>query len=224
MTGLFVATSTVEDGSMLNRLDLRDEATIKNRRNFLSKHNISLNDSTRIQLSFEDTNFCRYVEVGQEHKNAGMTNEQGIVADAIITRNIGHALFLPIADCVGTVLYDPKNRVLMMSHLGRHSLEQQGAKRSVEYLVAHYNSNPADLLIWLTPAPNKKVYPIWALDNKGMKEAALEQLLTAGIQREHITDNTADTATDESYYSHSEFLKGRRHEDGDFVIVAMMTD
>jgi hypothetical protein len=55
-----------------------------------------------------------------------------------------------------------------------------------------------------------------------MKEAVLEQLETAGITPDNITDNPADTATDPNYYSHSEFLKGNKPTDGRFAMIAVM--
>ena len=93
----------------------------------------------------------------------------------------------------------------------------------MQYLTEHYGTDPSELLVWLTPAPNKETFPIWALDNKGMKEVTFEQLTAAGITLEHITDNPADTVTDLNYFSYSEFLKGNRTEDGDYALVAVMT-
>lgn len=130
---------------------------------------------------------------------------------------------LPVADCVGAVLFDASKAVLMVSHLGRHSLEQQGAMRSVEHLSKVFGCNPADIEVWLTPAPGKPSYQIWALDNQGMKEATFAQLTTAGILPEHIHDDERDTVLDHNFYSYSEFLKGNRKEDGDHMIAAVMT-
>jgi hypothetical protein len=230
MSSIKVAISTIADGSMLNRHHGSDPVIIANRERFLQKNGIDAEQTTRLKLALHDrlndgeTDFCRYSEVSSTDKGAGMHDTNVIISDAIVTREPNHALFLPIADCVATAIYDPVRHVLMLSHLGRHSLEQQGAVKSVQYLVDHYGSSPADLLVWSSPAPNKEVYPIWKLDNQGMKEAWFEQMASAGILPEHITDNPADSATDLNYYSYSEFLKGHRSEDGDYGMVAMMTD
>jgi copper oxidase (laccase) domain-containing protein len=222
MTDLTVAISTVADGSLYNRHNKDDVAIIKNRELFLAKKGITLNQTTRVQVSYDEDDFCRYFEVGKKLQGDGMHDNGTLPADALITTQKNHALFLPVADCVGTVLYDPTHAVLMLSHLGRHSLVQQGGRRSVEYLVKHYGSHPKDILVWTTPAPNKETFPIWDLDNKGFKEALFEQLAEAGILQENITDNPADSTTDPNYYSYSEFLKGNREEDGDHAIIAMM--
>ena len=81
---------------------------------------------------------------------------------------------MPLADCIGAVLYDEEHGVLMMSHLGRHSLEHNGGVKSVSYLEENYSSNPAKLKVWLSAAVSKESYKIYALDHKGMKEVAFE--------------------------------------------------
>ncbi|MFZ2126570.1 MAG: laccase domain-containing protein [Candidatus Microsaccharimonas sp.] len=222
MTDILVAISTVADGSMYNRHDKADASVIHNREVFLKKHHISLEQTTRVRTLYEGDNYCRYKEATEAEKGDGMKDDQVAISDGLVTTNLNHALFLPVADCVGAVLYDPKKQVLMVSHLGRHSLEQGGGIKSVAYLKEKYGCDPKDLKVWLTPAPGKDAYPIWKLDNKGMKEVTFEQLSIAGILPENITDNPADSTKDVNYYSYSEFLKGNRKKDGDHVVVAMM--
>ena len=233
MSNLIVATSRVSDGNMYNRNDMADPETIKNKEAFLARHGITMEQTTRLHISplkrdkeLGETNWCRYREVTEEEKGAGMRSASSdeMIADAIITRTNGHALMLPIADCIGTVFYDPIQHVLMLSHLGRQSLEQQGAINSVKHLVKSYGSNPADIKVWMTPSASKEVYPIWALDNKGMKEVAFEQLAAAGIAPENITDNPAETDKDPEYYSYTNLYNGRTDVDGDHMIIAMMSD
>jgi copper oxidase (laccase) domain-containing protein len=230
MPNIIVAISTVKDGSMYNRHDHLDSNVIHNREVFLKTLGIEVNQTTRVSVNAnerakdETEDFCHYREIGNADKGAGMRDGQVFVADALITTDVDHAIMLPVADCTGTVIYDPVKRVLMVSHLGRHSLAKHGGEKSVQYLVDHYASDPTTLLVWLTPAPGKDTFPIWALDNQGAKEATLEQLMSAGVKKENITDNPADTTKDPNYYSYSEFLKGNRDEDADYAIVAMMTD
>lgn len=219
-----VATSTVSDGSMYDRNNHLNEAVIKNRKRFLAAQSISVAQTTRLRVEYDRSDFCRYRQVDEVDKDTGMRNPGGEVADAIITKEKNHALFLPIADCVGTVLYDSAHQVLALAHLGRHSLEQQGGKKIVSHLAQKYDVDPADLRVWLTPAAGKENYPIWALENKGMKEVVFEQLYAAGVQKKHIVDNQAETDTSPHYFSYSAFLRGSQENDGDHAIVAMMTD
>jgi copper oxidase (laccase) domain-containing protein len=221
---LVVATSTVADGSMYDRNTQLNDVVIKNRERFLAAHAISVGQATRLRVEYDRVDFCRYREVTSADKDTGMRNHGSKVADAIITKEKNHALFLPIADCVGAVIYDSTHHILALVHLGRHSLEQQGGQKIVAHLVREYSSKPADLQVWLTPAVGKESYLIWALENKGMKEASLEQLCAAGIDIQNITNNTAETDTDPNYFSYSSFLLGSQHDDGDHAIVAMMAD
>jgi copper oxidase (laccase) domain-containing protein len=225
---IVVAISITADGSMLSKSNDAQQV-IDNRIRFLATHGITADQTTRLNpetlrraTQAHETNWCRYVEVNATDASAGMYNDDVIVADAIVTRGASHCLLLPVADCVGTAIYDPIQSILMLTHLGRHSLEQNGGQKSVEYLQTAYGCDPAQLRVWCTPAPNKHVFPIWALDNRGMKEIALEQLQRAGIMPGNVTDNPADTATDLNYFSYSQFLKGHRPLNGDHAIIAMM--
>lgn len=219
---VIIAVSTVADDSMYNRNNATDQQVIDNRQTFLQTHDLTIDQSSRVRVNYDRTNFCDYIEVGESYKAKGMRGADIEIADALITTDKNHALFLPIADCVGAALYDPDHAVLAVAHLGRHSLEQQGAYKIVMHLVKQYGSDPKHLKIWLTPAPSKVAYPIWALDNKGMKEVTFEQLHTAGVIDKNITDNPAETDKDGRYYSYSEFLKGHPGNDGDYALVAMM--
>lgn len=220
---LIVAHSTVADGSMLNRNDPGDPKVFANRERWLESVGVPIEQTYRIGMTYDGvTNFCRYREVSPNEIPANMYDKDNEVADALVTTKPGEAIFLPIADCIGVVLFDEINGVLMLSHLGRQSLEQHGGIRSVEYLVKNYGTDPAQLKLWLSAAIGKDLYKIYALEHKGMKEALYEQLDTAGVDRANIQDTDHDTGTHENYYSHSEFLKGNRPTNGRHAIVAMM--
>lgn len=208
---------------MYNRANPLDPAVFQHRAEWLQRHGLSVDSATRLAIDYTGTNFCRYQEVGAAEFGVNMLGFDGLVADALVTRTPGHTLFLPIADCIAAVIYDPEHQVLMLTHLGRHSLEQDGGQRSVEHLTKTYGSRPAALTVWLSPAIGKELYPIFLLDNKGMKEVAFEQLAAAGIVPDAITDTPADTGTDERYYSYSEFRKGNKPEDGCHAVAAVFS-
>jgi len=181
-----------------------------------------MQDSTRVKIVYEGNNYCRYFEVGNSQKGDGMFDSNVIAADALITREPGQALFLPLADCVGAVIFDPNKQILMLSHIGRHSLKQNGGYRSIKFLIDKYNCDSTELLVWLTPSPGQENYPVFEFNNRAFKGILLEQLKSAGIIAKNITDDPTDTTKDLHYFSHSEFLKGNRQEDGRYAIVAMM--
>jgi copper oxidase (laccase) domain-containing protein len=220
----FVAISQAIDGNMYIPEEQDNADVVRTRSIWLAKQGIELANTTRVYITYDQGDFCRYRIVDESNKGEGMNAGDSETADALVTTTPNHALFLPVADCVATTLFDPEHGVLMVSHLGRHSLEQHGAEQSVAFLSEQFKTRPEALKVWLSPAPNKEMYPIHALDNKGMKETALEQLEDAGVLRVNIIDAPEDTATDNRYFSHSEFLKGNKLTDGRFAMVAMMSE
>lgn len=221
MRSVQVALSGVADGSMYQPTDQTNQAVIEARRAWLAKQDITPEQTVRLRISYNGTDYCKYRVVDHTDAGKGMEDGDAPYADALVTTTPDLALFLPVADCVATTIYDEVNGVLMLSHLGRHSLEQQGGRKSVEFLQHQYGSEPETLKVWLGPAPGKAAYPIHALNGKGMKEAVFAQLAEAGIDPENIIDTPADTTTDPRYFSYSEFLKGNKPE-GRFAMVAVM--
>lgn len=215
--------SSSEDGNMrFGRGD--DEQTIQNRLSFLKEAGIDPNAATLVQVTYDNAeHFARYNVVTDDHKALGMHEPKSeLVADALVTTKPDHALFLPLADCVGLILYDENNKILMVSHVGRHSAEIDGALKSVQYLVEQFDANPADIKAWLSPAVGKATYPLHKFDNNSLHEIINRQLHTAGVLPQNIETSHVDTAHDENYFSHSKFLAGERPFDGRFAIVAMM--
>lgn len=221
--GVRVAISTVDDGNMLKRGDYHNQEALSTRQTFLRKHDLAGHTSYTLQASYNTADFCRYHIIGRDEIPHVEGRPHHFLCDAVVTTTPGSSVMLLIADCIGTVIHDTKQNIMMVSHLGRHSLEQHGARKSIDFLVDEFGSDPRDLQVWTTPAPGKDVYPIWALDGKGMKEAFFEQMALAGVPRENITDNPADSTKDKNYYSYSEYLKGNRDEDGDYAIVGLLT-
>ena len=220
-----VAVSSMEDGAM--NFKGYDPAVIQdNRTSFLEAAGVDPLMTTLVRVTYDDTtDFTRYKVVDEEQAVEGMLEPSSLtVADALIATRPGHALFLPLADCVGAVLFDPENEILMVSHLGRHSILQQGGAKSIEYLAREFDSDPSRLSIWLSPAIAKAEYPLHDLGGKGLHEAILEQMIAAGANPSLIEVSHVNTAEDPDYYSHSEFLKGEQPDDGRFAIVAMMVE
>lgn len=222
--GIIIAVSKVKDGNMLIKTDKSNPEVIINRKKFLEKNNIDINRTTRISTIYEGSDYCRYVVVGRKHMRSGMFDGNVVTSDALVTKDVDHALFLPIADCIGAVFYDKTNNILMLSHLGRHMLEQNGGYKSIKFLIDKYSIDPSNLFVWLSPAPGSDSYPMYKFNNLSLKEVSTRQLESAGVLRKNITNYSADTSKDDTYFSHSEFLKGNRPSDGRYAIVAMMTD
>lgn len=217
---LIVAVSCVADGSMSAGVEPSEK--LHNRKTFLSRNGIEIDTTTLVYVRYEGQDYCRYRTIDNSKAGAGMTNSTELVSDALFTREEGLALFLPIADCIGAVLYDPEQTIVGVSHLGRHNLEQDGAAKTIRYMVRNFGSDPARIEVWLSPSAGKAAYPLYDFDNHSLAEVATEQLLSAGINTDNIAQDFRDTTTDQSLFSHSQFLRGEQAIDGRQAVVAMM--
>lgn len=221
---VLVAVSSVSDGNMSFKTG-DQEQVVANRIQFLQACGIDSADATLVNLKYDNAeHFTRYYTVDSSHKQLGMTEpSDDMVADALATDTPGHALFLLIADCVATVLYDTSRHVLMLSHIGRHSAEADGGCHSVQYMTEQFGSDPADIRAWLSPAAGRENYPLYSMNGRGLHEVIVRQLIDAGIAPEAIETSRIDTTTSQEYFSHSRFLSGQTvQEDGRFAVVAMI--
>lgn len=208
-----VKLSSADDGSMKDGEDLLTAEAIDNRQKFLAQTAGNTDNTAVFYASFDGDDYCRY-------RQATPGLHGGV--DGMATRDKNQSIMLPLADCTGAVLYDPDHQAIMVSHLGRHSTEQIGATRSVEYMTKVFGTDPSQLMVWLSPSPGVKSYPLHAFGGRGFREVLKEQLVSAGVAPSNIQISDIDTATDANYFSHSEFIKGNRTEDGRYALVACL--
>lgn len=216
-----IFTSTVTDGSMKS-LDANFDTVLPIRAAFLATHDIKPEDTALVHLVYEGDNYTRYTTGNEVLRGDGIIRPSTIIADGIATTQSGLALFLPLADCIGVVLHDPTLDVLMLTHLGRHNLEQFGGTKSVQYMIEQFGCDAKNITAWLSPAAGQASYPLFSFSHQGMHEVALQQLIAAGLPSDAITVSPIDVTQDNNYYSHSEFLKRNRPTDGRFAVVAVM--
>lgn len=217
---LVIATSQMSDGSM--SVGVTDQQRLSNRSNFLQKYSISPQRTVLVHLAYEGDDYRRYFTVSSDMAGDGIVSASTVTADALFTNEKNLALLLPIADCIGAVLYDPDHQVMGLAHLGRHNLAQSGGTSVVEYMSQDFGTDPSKLRIFLSTAAGRQNYPLYDFDNRSLHEVALEQLRTAGVNGDNIEIDRRDTTQDNTLYSHSEFLKGNRTDDGRQAIVCMM--
>lgn len=217
------AVSSITDGTMKFGME-RSAEVEQNRVNFLLQAGISIDDTTLVAISYEpEADFVTYRHSINDEKGVGMRVSSGVSlrADALFVDEPNHALFLPIADCIGIILHDSKQQTLMVSHVGRHSIEKNGAEKSVKFMK-NQGSSAGDIHAWLSPAVGSATYPLHKFDGASLHEVAVEQLKKAGVAGDHIECSPINTAESSDYFSHSEHLKGNG-EAGRFAIVAQMT-
>ena len=217
---LLIAVSSKDDGTMLNRIRGRHVAEIvNNRRRFCDQVGVKYDDVVYHVISYDQAQtFDNIAEVAET--DTVKYNNEGIFADALYTETAGIGLFLPVADCIATVIYDPKRRALMLAHLGRHSTVVQLMTRAVQYFVER-GSQAKDLQIWMSPSITQKNYRMdyfdhtndtnWHnfcrqtadgiyLDMQGFNRSLA---VRAGVPGDNIFISPIDTADDPNYFSHS---------------------
>lgn len=203
---------------MLNRnVGINTEETIANRRDFIGKSGGDYNDTVYQIIEYDESQtYDKIVEVTDDDT---LKFSAGVYADALIVRQPGVGLFLPVADCVATIVYDPKRQVLALLHLGRHSTLANLMRKTIVHLV-EYGSTVGDLLVFMAPSIQSPDYKLdyfkpanreeWqqyikiegdktSIDMQGYNR---EICLKMGIPKDNIEVSAANTATNSNYFSH----------------------
>lgn len=218
---LIVAISSAKDGNMKSDA-VNDPLVYSNRQKFLEKNGIDPQKTTLLLLTYDRKNYTDYITIDEHSLGSGIVREPKFFADAIVVTKPNHAILLPLADCIGAIIFDPTNSTLMVSHLGRHNLIDDGGTKSIEYLINEHHCDPANLLVEFSPSAGKANYPLFYFGGQSLAEVASQQMILAGVDKNKINLSHIDTTTDKNYFSHSQFLTGKRHEDSRFAIVAMI--
>ena len=231
---LLVAVSSKDNGTTLDRIRGRHVADVlENRQRFCDQLGITYDDVVYHVISYnQGQTFDSIADVTEV--DTVKYNNEGIFADALYTEAAGVGLFLPVADCIATVIYDPERRALMLAHLGRHSTVAQLMSQAVRYFVER-GSQAKDLQIWMSPSITQKNYRMdyfdhaddtdWHnfcrqtadgiyLDMQGFNRSLAIQ---AGVPDDNIFISPIDTADNPNYFSHSSGDTAGR-----IAVVAMM--
>ncbi len=229
-----VRFSTVAEGNMMHGPDFDPADVSRRRRNFLEeKHGYPLDKVHLLKVTYDTRDFRRYGHASELTQS--LTREHSYVTpafDALVHDRPGEAIAVPAADCgvMAALAIEKANGIptgkytFMMSHLGRHSILQNGAHDSVKYLAEEAGVDISDLLVYVGPTAGADNYPIEKLGGIGMQEAIGNQLLGAGLRRGQIEMSPLDTTTDENLYSNSEALKGRREKHGRQLVFAALRE
>ena len=211
--------STLEDGNMRAFSDAEFETVLENQ----SKLSVALRTTTdktaRVLTTYIDRkSFTEYYEISNETLSQHVVEKPEsdlINADGLVAKSKDFALLLPLADCLGVVVYDKAQNILGLLHSGRQNLEEDGAYKFVEFLKENYACDPKNLEIYFTP--HAQNFEIFALNNVRLAEAAEEQLVRAGVKAENIERSNIDTVTNPEFPSNSAGDKTTR-----FAVAAKM--
>ncbi len=199
-----VGISDIDDGNMRYFGEGDENEIIRNQNKLGELVDLDGNKNMRLRTIYDGReSFTDYFEITDDNlEKYCINNPESLipVSDGLVTRCLNVGILLPLADCLGIVVYDEKRRIVGLLHAGRHNVEQFGPKKFVDFLVKDFGCEAKDLKVFYSPhAVNYKL----AKNDKKMSELATEQLLSAGVLSNNITDLKTDTVTNEKYPSHS---------------------
>ena len=115
--------------------------------------------------------------------------------DGLITHQQKVALGIHVADCGAVYIVDPKTPAIGLVHSGKKGTELAIAAKAIEQMRQHFGSNPADLIVELSPCIRPPHYEI------DFAVQIVNQCRAAGVDKIH--DAGICTACDvERYYSY----------------------
>lgn len=216
---VLVRFSSRSDGTMLDRSsEVHDPSIVNLRRAFCETNGVSYDDVVYQRIIYSDD--ATYDIIAEVDSSSTTKYLPEVAADALLTRTPGVGLFLPVADCVATVLYDPVLRILAVLHLGRHSTLTDLLPRTIQRFH-DAGSKRGDIVVWMSPSAGRAHYrldyferrddPAWQpffdersdgiyIDMAGYNR---QRCLDAGLLSEHVHVSSIDTMVDDNYFSHA---------------------
>lgn len=225
-SSVLVRFSSKDDGTMLNRnVDRHAAEVVKNRQRFCQLNHVSYDDMVYQIIRYGNLEtYDKLVDVTELDTTK---HTDGVAADGLFTDQPGVGLFLPVADCIATVVYDPKSHSLAVLHMGRHSTLSGLIERTAQRFI-RAGSSPEDMLVYMSPSAQFSSYKLqwfeakndlawqdfyevkndeYYLDMQGYNKA---QFMRQGVPAENIYISDVDTITNQHYFSHANGETGGR--------------
>lgn len=230
---LLVRISSRTDGTVLDRsLGTHVPEVVKIRRAFCEANGISYDDVVYQWIIYGEDQTYEHIEEVDESSTTKHVSD--VAADAFFTSTPGVGLFLPVADCVATVIYDSVKRNLALLHLGRHATLTDLLPKMLD-LFTSKGSTTDDLIVWMSPSAQRATYKLDYFDRKDdpdwqpfcdvkpdgiyidMQGYNRQRLLGGGVKSENIHTSPINTMTSGDYFSHAD---GDTH--GRMAVLAVM--
>lgn len=199
--------SDVSDGNMkvVPTMEPSEIALARqNRLKALKAIGLSGSSTALVRVSYELDDFCKFTALDAPGGYCIDNDLDVPFSDGLLTTVSELGLLLPLADCLGVVLYNAQHHALMMVHCGRHTLLQEGALKAVRFMEKQVGARPTKIHSWFSPCAGKENYPLFEAQNKSLQELAHEQLVQAGLSVASIQLSSLDTTTSSDFYSHSQ--------------------
>lgn len=123
--------------------------------------------------------------------------------DGLITGATGEYLGIYVADCCAVFLVDPVNRACGLVHSGKKGTELGIAPRAISRMREQFGSDPARLIVQLSPCIRPPAYEI------DFAARIRDECAAAGVPSHHIHDPGTCTSRDLDLYYSYRAEKGR---------------
>ena len=226
---LFRAFSTKEAGNFVAGSKVDDEA-VKKRANWLKQFDIDFAKVITLPLT------------GGSDVLVIKSRDQKFSKkfDSAITKIKDIYFVMIIADCLPVIIYDPKVEVLGFAHAGWRGINGNILGKTIDEMVKTYGVLPQDLIVGIGPAIHKDSYirdktfreEISAELNKfvfdfgkdkvkvDLISAAVDQLVSCGIDRNNIELSGQDTFS-KNYFSHHRSALKKELDGRNMAVVGM---
>jgi len=203
-----IISSSVKDGNMSFNYGEYEEV-LNNKKRFFEKN--SIKNSTKINLVNKDKIFFLDDNSVKE-----------LSTDCLITDIKDKFLYLCLGDCIPMVVYDKKQKIISLTHLGWKSICLNLHQKVIHYYIVNLKSDIKNLEIILGPSIKKDSYIIKnpnQLNDKNWKnyltlvkdeyyKIDINSYVYDGLKRmniENIINSSIDTVKNKNYFSHYRF-------------------
>lgn len=122
-------------------------------------------------------------------------NKEFAGCDGLITNQKKAVLGIHVADCCAVYIVDPRTPAIGLVHSGKRGTDQAIASKAIQQLRENFGSNPADLIVQLSPCIRPPHYEI------DFAATIVKQCRTAGARKIYVSSEC--TACDITrYYSY----------------------
>lgn len=229
-----IAYSTFNEGNIDQRYSSKKELK-ENRKNIFKEFGIKTFDVIEAQQVHGTLILPLNEENSKMWRGKNVTGIDGFVIDQTDV-----ALMLRVADCVPVVMYDPNHHVMGLFHVGWRGATKDYHLAGLETLIAHYETKPRSVLVWLGPSaqdccyasekkPDQTTNVAWKKYIKKRNNTwwvnipgyITETLLKAGVLKKNINSSSVCTVESEEMFSY-QLSKADNKNEGRFAVLVQL--
>lgn len=110
----------------------------------------------------------------------------GVVADAVITRERNLLIGVSTADCVPVLLYDPQKAVVGAAHAGWRGTIANIAGKTVARMREVFDSDPSDILAMIGPSISPEAFEVGYEVSDVFVRNGYESCVLSGCSKPHV--------------------------------------